>query len=44
VCDCRIFVTMLLNFNKEHKAMLGHCKMIMEQEAGNELSQTRTHR
>ena len=25
-----------VNFNKEHKAMLGHCKMILEQEAGNE--------
>ena len=22
----------LINFNKEHKAMLGHCKMILEQE------------
>jgi hypothetical protein len=21
-----------VNFNKEHKAMLGHCKMILEQE------------
>jgi hypothetical protein len=25
-----------VNFNKEHKAMLGHCKMILEQEPGNE--------
>jgi hypothetical protein len=25
-----------VNFNKEHKAMLGHCKMILEQDAGNE--------
>jgi hypothetical protein len=24
-----------VNFNKEHKAMLGHCKMILEQEPGN---------
>jgi hypothetical protein len=24
----------LVNFNKEHKAMLGHCKMILEQEPG----------
>jgi len=23
-----------VNFNKEHKAMLGHCKMILEQEPG----------
>jgi hypothetical protein len=23
-----------VNFNKEHKAMLGHCKMIMEQDGG----------
>jgi hypothetical protein len=23
------------NFNKEHKAMLGHCKMILEQDPGN---------
>jgi hypothetical protein len=23
-----------LNFNKEHKAMLGHCKMIMERDGG----------
>ena len=23
-----------VNFNKEHKAMLGHCKMIMENEGG----------
>ena len=22
----------LVNFNKEHKAMLGHCKMLLEQE------------
>jgi hypothetical protein len=25
-----------VNFNKEHKAMLGHCKMILEQDPGNE--------
>jgi Terminase RNaseH-like domain len=25
-----------VNFNKDHKAMLGHCKMILEQEPGNE--------
>jgi hypothetical protein len=25
-----------VNFNKEHKAMLGHCKMIIEQDPGNE--------
>src|SRR5919201_1599069 len=24
-----------VNFNKEHKAMLGHCKMILEQDPGN---------
>jgi hypothetical protein len=24
----------LVNFNKEHKAMLGHCKMILEHEPG----------
>jgi hypothetical protein len=23
-----------VNFNKEHKAMLGHCKMILEQKPG----------
>jgi hypothetical protein len=23
-----------VNFNKEHKAMLGHCKMILEKDAG----------
>jgi hypothetical protein len=23
-----------VNFNKEHKAMLGHCKMILEQDPG----------
>jgi len=23
-----------VNFNKEHKAMLGHCKMILEQDSG----------
>jgi hypothetical protein len=23
-----------VNFNKEHKAMLGHCKMILENEGG----------
>jgi hypothetical protein len=23
-----------VNFNKEHKAMLGHCKMILEDEGG----------
>jgi hypothetical protein len=23
-----------VNFNKEHKAMLGHCKMVLEQEPG----------
>jgi hypothetical protein len=23
-----------VNFNKQHKAMLGHCKMILEQEPG----------
>jgi len=23
-----------VNFNKEHKAMLGHCKMILEQHPG----------
>ncbi|MFL6369136.1 MAG: hypothetical protein ACJ72T_11420 [Nitrososphaeraceae archaeon] len=23
-----------VNFNKEHKAMLGHCKMILESEGG----------
>jgi hypothetical protein len=23
-----------LNFNKKHKAMLGHCKMILEQDSG----------
>jgi hypothetical protein len=23
-----------VNFNTEHKAMLGHCKMILEQDAG----------
>ena len=25
-----------VSFGKEHKSMLGHCKMILEQEAGNE--------
>jgi hypothetical protein len=25
-----------VNFNKEHKAMLGYCKMILEQDPGNE--------
>jgi hypothetical protein len=25
-----------VNFNKEHKAILGHCKMILEQDPGNE--------
>jgi hypothetical protein len=25
-----------VNFNKEHKAMLGNCKMILEQDPGNE--------
>ena len=25
---------MTQNINKEHKAMLGHCKMILEQEPG----------
>jgi hypothetical protein len=25
-----------VSFGKEHKAMLGHCKMILEQEQGNE--------
>jgi hypothetical protein len=24
-----------VNFNSEHKAMLGHCKMIMEKDRGN---------
>jgi terminase large subunit-like protein len=24
-----------VNFNKEHKSMLGHCKMILEQDPGN---------
>jgi hypothetical protein len=24
-----------VNFNTEHKAMLGHCKMILEQDPGN---------
>jgi hypothetical protein len=23
-----------VNFNKEHKAMLGHCKMILERDGG----------
>ena len=23
-----------VNFNKEHKAMLGHCKMLLEDEGG----------
>ena len=27
-----------VNFNKEHKAMLGHCKMILEQSLGKLLS------
>jgi hypothetical protein len=25
-----------VNFNKEHKGMLCHCKMILEQDPGNE--------
>lgn len=24
-----------VNFNKEHKSMLGHCKMILEKDGGN---------
>jgi hypothetical protein len=29
-----IFALSLLNFNSEHKARLGHCKMILESEGG----------
>jgi hypothetical protein len=27
-----------VNFNKEHKAMLGHCKMILEDEGGGRIA------
>ena len=29
-----ILLIVPVNFNKEHKAMLGHCKMILENEGG----------
>ena len=33
-CITSLMKVVPVNFNKEHKAMLGHCKMILENEGG----------